>query len=285
MVSFKTSLTLLLTIVSSSCAFSPTSRPNAVKPTNINNPAFQKVEAARAKVESMFGSDYKNTLEQMNMVAGGAQAEEYYEGVRIGPPPDLPSLLLHNRIVYIGMPLVPAVTELIIAELLYLNYESTTEPITMYINSSGTTTATGQQVGFETEAFAIADVMKYVRPPVHTVALGQAFGAAAMLLSQGKRGKRSSLPNATIMLNQPRSQSQGQASDIAIKAREVVNNRKTMCQLIASGCQKPLDVVTKDCQRVKYLQPHEAVEYGLIDRVLMSESSLPIKPSFIEQLN
>lgn len=285
MVSFKTSLTLLLTIVSSSCAFSPTSRPNAVKPTNINNPAFQKVEAARAKVESMFGSDYKNTLEQMNMVAGGAQAEEYYEGVRIGPPPDLPSLLLHNRIVYIGMPLVPAVTELIIAELLYLNYESTTEPITMYINSSGTTTATGQQVGFETEAFAIADVMKYVRPPVHTVALGQAFGAAAMVLSQGKRGKRSSLPNATIMLNQPRSQSQGQASDIAIKAREVVNNRKTMCQLIASGCQKPLDVVTKDCQRVKYLQPHEAVEYGLIDRVLMSESSLPIKPSFIEQLN
>ena len=206
-------------------------------------------------------------------------------GVRIGPPPDLPSLLLHNRIVYIGMPLVPAVTELIIAELLYLNYESTTDEITMYINSSGTTTAAGQQVGFETEAFAIADVMKYVRPPVHTVALGQAFGAAAMLLSQGKRGKRSSLPNATIMLNQPRSQSQGQASDIAIKAREVVNNRKTMCQLIASGCQKPLDVVTKDCQRVKYLQPHEAVEYGLIDRVLMSESSLPIKPSFIEQLN
>jgi ATP-dependent Clp protease protease subunit len=105
-----------------------------------------------------------------------------YAGVRIGPPPDLPSLLLHNRIVYIGMPLVPAVTELIIAELLYLNYEDTTKPITMYINSSGTTTADGRSVGFETEAFAIADVMKYVRPPVCTVAVGQAFGAAAMLL-------------------------------------------------------------------------------------------------------
>ena len=183
------------------------------------------------------------------------------------------------------MPLVPAVTELIIAELLYLNYESTTDPITMYINSSGTTTATGQQVGFETEAFAIADVMKYVRPPVHTVALGQAFGAAAMLLSQGKRGKRSSLPNATIRLNQPRSQSQGQASDIAIKAREVAHNRRKSCELIASACQKPLDTVIQDCQRVKYLQPHEAVEYGLIDRVLQSESSLPVKPSFIAQLN
>ena len=182
------------------------------------------------------------------------------------------------------MPLVPAVTELIIAELLYLNYESTTEPITMYINSSGTSTATGQPVGFETEAFAVADVMKYVRPPVHTVALGQAFGAAAMLLSQGKRGKRSSLPNATIQLSQTKSGSQGQASDIAIKAREVVNNRKTMCNLVATGCQKPLEVVTKDMQRVKYLQPHEAVEYGLIDRVLQSEGSLPVKPSFITAL-
>ena len=80
MVSFKKSLTILLTVVSSSSAFSPSQRPNAVKPTNHNNPAFKKVEAARAKVESMFGSDYKNTLEQMNMVAGGAQAEEYYEG-------------------------------------------------------------------------------------------------------------------------------------------------------------------------------------------------------------
>merc|ERR1719384_2969967 len=204
------------------------------------------------------------------MVAGGAErgAEEYYEGVRIGPPPDLPSLLLHNRIVYIGMPLVPAVTELVIAELLYLNYESTSDPITMYINSSGTTTATGQAVGFETEAFAIADVMKYVRPPVHTVALGQAFGAAAMLLSQGKRGYRFALPKATILLNQPKSQARGQASDIAIKAKEVANNRRVMCELIASAAGKPVDEVINDCSRVKYLQPDEAVEYGIVDQVI-----------------
>lgn len=248
--------------------------------SNSINPAAKKVEFARAKVQD----EYAN-MANFNMVAGGAQAEEYYEGVRIGPPPDLPSLLLHNRIVYIGMPLVPAVTELIIAELLYLNYESTTDPITMYINSSGTTTATGQQVGFETEAFAIADVMKYVRPPVHTVALGQAFGAAAMLLSQGQRGKRSSLPNATIRLNQPTSQGQGQASDIAIKAREVRHNRRTMCQLLANASQKPVSIVEQYCERTKYLQPHEAVEFGLIDRVLQSEKSLPVKPSFISQLS
>jgi ATP-dependent Clp protease, protease subunit len=204
-------------------------------------------------------------------------------GVRIGPPPDLPSLLLHNRIVYIGMPLVPAVTELIIAELLYLNYESTTDPITMYINSSGTTTADGQSVGFETEAFAIADVMKYVRPPVHTVALGQAFGAAAMLLSQGKRGKRFALPNATILLNQPRSMARGQATDIAIKAREVAHNRRTTCELIAAACGKPVTTVMEDCSRVKYLQPDEAVEYGLIDMVIKNEA-LAVKPSFMSQL-
>eukprot|EP00560_Eucampia_antarctica_P002049 CAMPEP_0197835462 /NCGR_PEP_ID=MMETSP1437-20131217/25810_1 /TAXON_ID=49252 ORGANISM="Eucampia antarctica, Strain CCMP1452" /NCGR_SAMPLE_ID=MMETSP1437 /ASSEMBLY_ACC=CAM_ASM_001096 /LENGTH=273 /DNA_ID=CAMNT_0043440915 /DNA_START=40 /DNA_END=861 /DNA_ORIENTATION=+ len=245
-------------------------------------PAGKKLELAR---ENVLENEYSSLVSGMNMVAGGAAAEEYYEGVRIGPPPDLPSLLLHNRIVYIGMPLVPAVTELIIAELLYLNYESTTDPITMYINSSGTTTANGQSVGFETEAFAIADVMKYVRPPVHTVALGQAFGAAAMLLSQGKRGKRSSLPNATIMLNQPKSMARGQASDIAIRAREVASNRKTTCDLIARACQKPIETVMDDCSRVKYLSPTEAVEYGLIDRVLQSESSLPVKPSFIQQLS
>jgi len=221
----------------------------------------------------------------MKMVAGGAQAyEEMYDGVRIGPPPDLPSLLLHNRIVYIGMPLVPAVTELVIAELLYLNYEDSEKPITMYINSSGTTTADGQSVGFETEAFAIADVMKYVRPPVCTVALGQAFGAAAMLLAQGKRGRRFALPNATILLNQPKSMARGQASDIAIKAREVAHNRKTTCELIASACGKPLNTVVEDCQRVKYLQPQEAVDYGLIDRVMVNEASLPVQPSFITQL-
>jgi len=227
----------------------------------------------------------ERTLRQ-HMVNGGAERQtEYYEGARIGPPPDLPSLLLHNRIVYIGMPLVPAVTELIIAELLYLNYESTTDPITMYINSSGTTTANGQAVGFETEAFAIADVMKYVRPPVHTVALGQAFGAAAMLLSQGKRGRRFALPNATILLNQPKSQARGQATDIAIKAREVLHNRKTTCDLIASACGKTSQEVMDDCSRVKYLQPNEAVEYGLIDKVIDTKGGFSVKnPAFLNSL-
>lgn len=254
-------------------AFSPSGKGYAQTPSGLMVP------------EQLKNND--GSLWTPNMVAGGAEravGQEYYEGAPIGPPPDLPSLLLHNRIVYIGMPLVPAVTELIIAELLYLNYEST-DPITMYINSSGTTTASGEAVGFETEAFAIADVMKYVRPPVHTVALGQAFGAAAMLLSQGKRGYRFALPNATILLNQPKSQARGQASDIAIKAKEVANNRRVMCELIASAAGKPVDEVINDCSRVKYLQPDEAVEYGIVDQVIENgDKRMPTTPAFMNAL-
>ncbi|CAM9221304.1 unnamed protein product, partial [Ectocarpus fasciculatus] len=143
------------------------------------------------------------------------------DGARVGPPPDLPSLLLHNRIVYLGMPLVPAVTELIIAELLYLNYESASKPVYMYINTPGTSTPDGRAIGFETEAFAISDCMNYIKPPVYTIGVGQAFGLGAMLLASGEKGHRSALPNASIMLHQPRSMARGQASDIAIKAKEV----------------------------------------------------------------
>jgi ATP-dependent Clp protease protease subunit len=125
--------------------------------------------------------------------------------------------------------------------------------------------------------------MKYVRPPVHTVALGQAFGAAAMLLSQGKRGQRYALPNPTILLNQPRSMARGQATDIAIKAKEVAHNRKQTCKLIAQACGKNVATVMEDCSRVKYLQPQEAVEYGLIDKVIEHET-LAVKPAFMSTL-
>ena len=126
------------------------------------------------------------------MVAGG-QAAETYDGVRIGPPPDLASLLLHNRIVYLGMPISSGVTELIISELLYLQYDNPSKPILMYINSPGTTTDDGYAVGFETEAFAIADTMAYVEAPIRTVLVGKAYGLAAMLLACGDKGMRLSL--------------------------------------------------------------------------------------------
>ena len=191
-------------------------------------------------------------------------------------------MLLHNRIVYLGMPMVSAVTELIVAELLYLNYESPSKPVTLYINSPGTVNAQGQAVGFETEAFAIADCMKYIKPPVQTICVGQAFGAAAMLLAQGEKGKRFCLPNASIMLHQPRSQARGQASDIAIRAKEVMANRKVSCELMARACGRSVDEIMADASRTKYLQPDEAVEYGLVDKVLHNvgkAADAPKKPS------
>eukprot|EP00177_Eucheuma_denticulatum_P001999 GFKZ01003565.1.p2 GENE.GFKZ01003565.1~~GFKZ01003565.1.p2 ORF type:complete len:266 (-),score=35.83 GFKZ01003565.1:1929-2726(-) len=214
--------------------------------------------------------------------AGGTM----YDGARAGPPPDLPSLLLHNRIIYLGMSLVPAVTELIIAEFLYLQYEDASKPVFMYINSTGTSSADGQNVGFETEAFAVADTMNYVKMPVHTICVGQAFGMAAMLLSSGEKSHRAALPNATIMLHQPRGSAQGQASDIAIKAKEVLYNRRQSFEIIADRSGQPVEQIEKDAMRTKYFSPQEAVDYGIIDKVLQSEKDLPQKaPAFLSALD
>jgi len=191
-----------------------------------------------------------------------SQGASNYEGARLGPPPDLPSLLLHNRIIYLGMPLVPAVTELIIAEMLYLQYEDADKPIILYLNSTGTSSADGSSVGFETEAFAICDTMNYIKPPVHTFCVGQAFGMAAMLLANGAKGHRSALPNSTVMLHQPRAGARGQASDIAIKAKEVLYNRRQANEIIAKACGKPVEEIEKDSMRSRYLSPEQAKEYG-----------------------
>jgi ATP-dependent Clp protease, protease subunit len=203
--------------------------------------------------------------------------------LEIGPPPDLPSLLLSNRIIYIGMPLVPSVTELIIAQLLYLNYQNA-DTITMYINSPGTNSPDGRALSFDTEAFAIADTMMFIRPPIRTICVGQAFGTAAMLLSLGQKGNRFALPNASIMLNQPRSRARGQATDVAIKAREILNNRRVTNELIAKACGKDLAVVEKDASRVCYFSPEEAIDYGLIDKVLYPEELKKQAPKFLDFL-
>merc|ERR1719440_898073 len=168
------------------------------------------------------------------MAGAAAAGGGMVDGARIGPPPDMPSLLLNNRIVYLGMPINAAVTELIISELLFLQYDSSAKPILMYINSPGTTTEDGQPVGFDTEAFAIADTMNYVQAPVHTFLVSKAYGLAAMLLANGEKGQRSSLPYGTVMLHQPRGQgARGQASDIAIRAREVLLNRQVALDIMS----------------------------------------------------
>lgn len=195
------------------------------------------------------------------------QASYYGDNSYRTPPPDLPSLLLKERIVYLGMPLVPAVTELIVAELLYLQSDDPEKPIKIYINSTGTSGYNGDPVGFETEAFAIYDTMKYIKPPIHTICIGSAMGMAAMLLSAGTKGCRASLPHTTIVLHQPKSYAQGQATDIQIRAKEVLANKATMLDILALTTGQDKVKVEKDMDRLFYMTPHQAVEYGLIDRV------------------
>lgn len=202
------------------------------------------------------------------------------------PPPDLESLLLKERIVYLGMPLFSSdeikrnvgidVTELIIAQLLYLQFDDPEKPIYFYINSSGTSWGDeGYAIGLETEAFAICDTMSYIKPPVHTICIGQAMGTAAMILSAGAKGFRASLPHATIVLNQSKTGGRGQATDIQIMAQEVLLNKRTVVEIFAKNTGQTVEKIAKDMDRMFYLTPAEAKEYGLLDRVLESTQELP----------
>ncbi|BAU64546.1 Endopeptidase Clp [Stanieria sp. NIES-3757] len=201
------------------------------------------------------------------------------------PPPDLPSLLLKERIIYLGLPLVSPdeykdqigidVTELIIAQLLFLQFDDPDKPIYMYINSTGTSWYGGESIGFETEAFAICDTMNYIKPPVHTICIGQAMGTAAMILASGTKGCRASLPHATIILHQARQGAQGQATDIQIRAKEVLHNKHMMMELFAKNTGQTVEKVSKDTDRMFYMTPEEAKNYGIIDKVLESSKQLP----------
>ena len=200
------------------------------------------------------------------------------------PPPALPSLLLKERIVYLGLPLFSDddakrqlgmdVTELIIAQLLYLEFDDPEKPIYFYINSTGTSWYTGDAVGFETEAFAICDTISYIKPPVHTICIGQAMGTAAVILSSGTKGQRAALPHASIVLHQPISGARGQATDIQIRAEEVLKNKKSMLEILSRNTGKTIEELSKDSDRMSYLNPQEALDYGVIDRILTSQKDL-----------
>ncbi|GJN37936.1 hypothetical protein PR202_gb26937 [Eleusine coracana subsp. coracana] len=186
------------------------------------------------------------------------------------PPPDLASFLYKNRIVYLGMCLVPSVTELMLAEFLYLQYEDAEKPVYLYINSTGTT-KNGEKLGYETEALAVYDAMRYVKVPIFTLCIGNAWGEAALLLAAGAKGNRAALPSSTIMIKQPIGRFQGQATDVDIARKEIRNVKIEMVKLLSRHIGKPMDEIARDIRRPKYFSPSEAVDYGIIDKVLYNE--------------
>jgi ATP-dependent Clp protease protease subunit len=186
------------------------------------------------------------------------------------PPPDLASYLFKNRIVYLGMSLVPSVTELLVAEFFYLQYDSDEKPIYLYINSTGTTKG-GERLSYDSQSLAIYDVMKITKPPIFTLCVGNAWGEAALLLSAGSKGNRSALPSTTIMIKQPITRFQGQATDLNLIRREIAVMTSDMVKLLAINTGKTPEQIREDIERPKYFTPSEAIEYGLIDKVLYTE--------------
>ncbi|XP_019428782.1 PREDICTED: ATP-dependent Clp protease proteolytic subunit-related protein 1, chloroplastic [Lupinus angustifolius] len=200
-------------------------------------------------------------------------------------PPDLPSLLLDARICYLGMPIVPAVAELLVAQFMWLDYDNPKKPIYLYINSSGTQNEKNETVGSETEAYSIADMMSYVKADVYTVNCGMAYGQAAMLLSLGTKGYRAVQPNSSTKLYLPKvNRSSGAVIDMWIKAKELEANTEYYIELLAKGIGKSKEEIAKDVQRPKYFQAQEAIEYGIVDKIIDSRDATFDKRNYDEMI-
>ncbi len=180
---------------------------------------------------------------------------------------DIFSRLLKDRILFIGTPIDDAESNLIIAQLLFLEAEDPDKDIHLYINSPG---------GSVTASLAIYDTMQYIKPAIETICMGQAASGAALLLSAGAKGKRYALPHARIMIHQPYGGAQGQASDIQIQAKEILRMRQELDRIIANHTGQPLERIEKDSDRDFFMSPEEAKEYGLIDEVIYSRDGLPV---------
>ncbi|KAL1544318.1 ATP-dependent Clp protease proteolytic subunit-related protein 1, chloroplastic [Salvia divinorum] len=217
----------------------------------------------------------------ISMYRGGARG---YGKPRTAPP-DLPSLLLDARIIYLGMPIVPAVTELLVTQFMWLDYDRPTKPIYLYINSSGTQNEKMETVGSETEAYAIADTMAYCKADVYTVNCGMAYGQAAMLLSLGAECYRGLQPNSSTKLYLPKvNRSSGAVIDMWIKAKELEANTEYYLELLAKGIGKPKEEIEKDIQHPKYFQAQEAIDYGIADKIITSQDSAFEKRNYEELL-
>lgn len=174
---------------------------------------------------------------------------------------DLYSRLLKDRIIFLGTPITDDISNVIMAQLIHLEGEDPGKDINLYINSPG---------GSVTSALAIYDTIEFIKPDVTTICMGQAASAAAILLAAGAKGKRFALPHARILIHQPHGGAEGQSSDIEIQAREIQRIRDLLDSILATKTGQPLEKITADTDRDFIMTADEAVEYGIIDRVLQS---------------
>ncbi len=172
---------------------------------------------------------------------------------------DIYSRLLKDRIILLGFPIDDHVANLVVAQLLFLESEDPDKDIYMYINSPG---------GVVTAGLAIYDTMQYIKPDVCTICMGQAASMGAFLLAAGAKGKRYALPSSRIMIHQPLGGFQGQATDIEIHAREILRLKKYLNEKLAEHTGQPLEKIEADTERDYFMSAQEAVEYGLIDKVI-----------------
>lgn len=172
---------------------------------------------------------------------------------------DIFSRLLNDRIIFLGEEVNEVTASLVVAQILFLESEDPTKDINLYINSPG---------GVITAGMAIYDTMQYVKCDVSTICIGMAASMGAFLLAGGAKGKRFALPNAEIMIHQPSGGAQGQATDISIAAEHIIRTKKKMNEILAANTGKPIDVVAMDTERDNWLTAAEALEYGIIDKII-----------------
>ncbi|NEP76637.1 MAG: ATP-dependent Clp protease proteolytic subunit [Okeania sp. SIO2G5] len=187
--------------------------------------------------------------------------------------------LSQERIIFLNQPLTTGVANSIVSRLLYLDSDDPSKPIYLYINSFGDPVEAGManmSSGMTSimSGLAIYDTMQHIKSEMVTICMGQAVGISTMILSSGTKGKRASLPHASIALSQPPNLTQGQATDIQIAAQEVVSKRATVMEIFAQNTGQSVEKLTSDMGRMYYMSPQEAMEYGLVDQVL-GKSSAP----------
>ena len=174
---------------------------------------------------------------------------------------DIYSRLLKERVIFIVGPIEDQMANLVVAQLLFLESENPDKDVHLYINSPG---------GSVTAGLSIYDTMKFIKPDVSTMCIGQAASMGAFLLSGGTKGKRYILPNARTMIHQPSGGAQGQATDIEIQAKEILFLRERLNTLLADHTGQPMDVIERDTERDRFMSAEQSVEYGLVDEVITS---------------